>query len=81
MPRAKQYLAGAISLNSVQMNASRVIGPAIGGLLFTQFGAAWVFALATRRATWLSSWPCGWRLPAPLGSATQGPHRLLEGFR
>jgi MFS family permease len=38
-------LAGAISLNSAQMNGSRVIGPAIGGLLFAQYGASWVFAL------------------------------------
>lgn len=38
-------LAGAISLNSAQMNGSRVIGPAIGGLLFAQYGAPWVFTL------------------------------------
>lgn len=38
-------LAGAISLNSAQMNGSRVIGPAIGGLLFAQYGAPWVFSL------------------------------------
>lgn len=38
-------LGGAISLNSAQMNGSRVIGPAIGGLLFAQYGAPWVFVL------------------------------------
>lgn len=38
-------LNGAISLNSTQMNASRVIGPALGGVLFAAFGVAWVFAL------------------------------------
>ncbi len=38
-------LAGAISLNSAQMNGSRVIGPAIGGFLFAQYGASWVFLL------------------------------------
>ncbi len=38
-------LAGAISLNSAQMNGSRVIGPAIGGLLFAQYGASWVFII------------------------------------
>ncbi len=36
-------LAGAISLNSVNMNLSRVIGPAIGGILYAQIGVAWVF--------------------------------------
>lgn len=38
-------LAGAISLNSTQMNASRVIGPAIGGVLFAAHGAPVVFRL------------------------------------
>lgn len=36
-------LSGAISLNSAQMNGSRVIGPAIGGLMLSAFGPAWVF--------------------------------------
>jgi predicted MFS family arabinose efflux permease len=36
-------LPGAISLNSVQMNASRVIGPVIGAGLDTVFGASAVF--------------------------------------
>ncbi len=38
-------LAGAISLNSAQMNGSRVIGPAIGGFLFASYGASWVFII------------------------------------
>jgi len=37
-------LGGAISLNSAQMNASRVIGPAVGGVVFHAAGPAWVFA-------------------------------------
>ena len=37
-------LSGAISLNSAQMNASRVIGPAIGGVAFHFVGPSWVFA-------------------------------------
>jgi MFS family permease len=37
-------LPGAISLNSAQMNASRVIGPVIGGVAFHFIGPAWVFA-------------------------------------
>jgi MFS family permease len=36
-------LSGAISLNSAQMNGSRVLGPAIGGLMLSAFGPAWVF--------------------------------------
>jgi len=37
-------LSGAISLNSAQLNGSRVIGPPIGGLLLHAFGPSWVFA-------------------------------------
>ncbi|HEX3981740.1 MAG TPA: MFS transporter, partial [Acidimicrobiales bacterium] len=37
-------LPGAISLNSAQMNASRVIGPVIGGVAYHYVGPAWVFA-------------------------------------
>jgi len=40
----REDLPGAISLNSAQMNASRVIGPVIGGLLYSAIGPAWVFA-------------------------------------
>jgi MFS family permease len=36
-------LPGAISLNSAQMNASRVIGPVIGGVLYSVIGPAWIF--------------------------------------
>jgi MFS family permease len=36
----RQDLAGAISLNSAQMNGSRVIGPVIGSALYVRFGAS-----------------------------------------
>ena len=36
-------LPGAISLQSAQMNLSRVIGPAIGGVAFAAVGPSWVF--------------------------------------
>jgi len=39
----KDDLPGAIALNSTQMNASRVVGPAIGGIAFATVGPAWVF--------------------------------------
>ncbi|MBM3673776.1 MAG: MFS transporter [Actinobacteria bacterium] len=76
-------LSGAVSLQSVQMNLSRVIGPAIGAPLYTTFGAAPVFAinavtylfavaglLLARYAT---------RNPEPMdGSPVE---KLLSGFR
>jgi MFS family permease len=40
----RRDLAGAISLNSAQMNGSRVIGPIIGGFVLHEYGPSWVFA-------------------------------------
>jgi len=39
----KKDLVNAIALNSAMVNSTRVIGPAIGGLLLASFGAAWCF--------------------------------------
>jgi MFS family permease len=36
-------LANAIALNSTMMNGSRIIGPAIGGILIAAFGEGWCF--------------------------------------
>jgi MFS family permease len=40
-----QDLANAISMNSIQFNLARIIGPTLGGLTYTAFGATWCFAL------------------------------------
>jgi MFS family permease len=41
----REDLPGAVSLQSVQMNLSRVIGGAIGGALYAVLGIEWVFAI------------------------------------
>src|SRR6478735_4093902 len=41
----REDLPGAVSLQSVQMNLSRVIGPAIGAPLYAAFGVGTVFAV------------------------------------
>lgn len=41
----KKDLVNAIALNSAMVNSTRVIGPAIGGILLATFGAAWCFLL------------------------------------
>jgi predicted MFS family arabinose efflux permease len=41
----KENLPNAIALNSIQFNLGRVIGPALGGITLTAFGAAWCFGL------------------------------------
>jgi MFS family permease len=38
-------LSNAIALNSIQFNLARIIGPTIGGVAYTVFGATWCFAL------------------------------------
>jgi MFS family permease len=41
----REDLSGAVALVSVQMNLSRVIGPPIGALIYSRFGASPVFAI------------------------------------
>ncbi len=38
-------LSNAIAMNSIQFNLARVLGPALGGLAYTTFGATWCFTL------------------------------------
>jgi MFS family permease len=79
----REDLPGAISLNSAQMNGSRVIGPIIGAYLFVRVGEGWVFtvnALSYLLVIWslLSV-----RLPDPVPdtSGQKGIRRLLSGFQ
>lgn len=41
----KKDLVNAIALNSAMVNSTRVIGPAVGGILLAFFGAGWCFLL------------------------------------
>jgi predicted MFS family arabinose efflux permease len=38
-------ISNAIALNSIQFNLARVLGPMVGGIALTKFGAAWCFGL------------------------------------
>jgi MFS family permease len=40
-----QDLANAISMNSIQFNLARIVGPTLGGLAYTVLGTTWCFAL------------------------------------
>lgn len=79
----RRDLAGAISLQSVNLNASRVIGPAIGGIILGLSGPATVFALnalsfsAILFVVWRLRFP-----PVPTDpNAERGLRRLSGGFR
>jgi MFS family permease len=79
----KQDLPGAISLNSAQMNGSRVIGPIIGAYLFTAVGEGWVFtvnALSYLLVIW-SLLSVRLPAPAPDTSGLTGIRKLLSGFQ
>ncbi len=78
----RKDLAGAISLNSAQMNGSRVIGPVIGSALYARFGADWVFmgnAASYRLVIW-SLLSVRLPEPAPDTSGLRGLRRLGAGF-
>src|SRR5438874_11846416 len=41
----RHHLAGALALNGVAMNASRIIGPILAGAIIASLGSPYVFAL------------------------------------
>jgi MFS family permease len=81
----REDLPSAVALNSAQFNLSRIIGPAIGGLLFGAIGIAgcyfWNSAsfLAVIGALWLLRMP-PWRAPDGL-SARDVWRQLVAGVR
>ena len=76
-------LAGAISLNSAQMNGSRVIGPVIGSAVYFRFGAEWAF-VGNAASYLLVIWSLlSVRLPPPTPdtSGVRGIRRLGSGLQ
>jgi MFS family permease len=79
----RDELSGAISLNSAQMNGSRVVGPVIGAALYASTGASLVFLL-NAASYLLVIWALlTVRLPEPTQdpAGQQGLRRLLAGFQ
>ncbi|HEY3139750.1 MAG TPA: MFS transporter [Acidimicrobiales bacterium] len=76
-------LAGAVSLNSTQMNLSRVIGPAIGGVLNSLVGASAVFVGNAASYLFVIGALLTVQLPAPIvdHTASKGIRALGDGFR
>lgn len=79
----REHLTNAVSLNSTLVNAARIIGPAVAGLLIVGVGIAWCFLvnglsyLALVIALRLMN--TSELRPAEVPPRT--PHQLLEGFR
>jgi MFS family permease len=77
----RRDLAGAISLNSVQMNASRVIGPVIGSTIYAHTGPSWVFVLNAASFGFVIASLLRVTLPPAPDTGSQGLHRLVDGVR
>jgi MFS family permease len=76
----RKDLAGAISLNSANMNLSRVIGPAIGGVVYAKVGAPWAFVGNSVSYLVLIGALAITELPTVRRGTLKGWRRLLEGF-
>lgn len=77
-----ENIKAAVSLNSIQTNGSRVIGPAVGGLLASTVGFAEVFAI--NGFAYLAVLFAIARTPIPASTATAGASfadRVFGGFR
>ena len=78
----KKDMAGAVSLNSVNMNLSRVIGPAIGSAIYHAYGISWVFIGNAISYAFIIGALLSVKLPKVNidPSAPSGIRRLLGGF-
>jgi predicted MFS family arabinose efflux permease len=76
----RNELTGAVSLNSANMNLSRVIGPAIGGVIYAKVGASWAFVTNAASYLVLIGVLVTVRLPAVRRVTGHGWRRLLDGF-
>lgn len=79
----REDLPGAIALTSVQINLSRVIGPAIGAALYTRTGPSAVFAINAGTYLFAVAGLLIARYPRRMGAvvAERGFARLASGFR
>ena len=79
----REDLTGAVALTSVQMNLSRVIGPAIGALIYSRLAAGPVFAINAVTYLFAVTGLLWARYPryAAASTSPRGEHHLLSGVR
>jgi MFS family permease len=79
----REYLANAVTLNSVMVNAARAVGPAIAGVMIATIGSGWCFLLNGLSFGFvlfaLSMMDKDELRPAPRTERLRG--QLIEGFR
>ena len=76
-------LPNAIALNSALVNGSRMIGPAIGGVLIAAFGEGWCFALDAASYIFVVGSLIAMHVPLAVKAADRTPiiTALTAGFR
>jgi MFS family permease len=76
-------LGNAIALNSTMVNASRIVGPSVGGLLIAAVGEGWCFAVDAVAYLAVIASLLAMRLPqvAPRALGTRVREELMSGFR
>ena len=77
----ERNLQAAVAMNSVQTNGARVIGPAIGGFLTSQFGFAEVFALNGLSYLVVIIVLARLDIPNPTPATRSFSDRIFGGFR
>lgn len=77
VPRTE--LPAAVALGSVALNASRAVGPALGGVLVGAFGAGWVFLLNAASFLGVLAVLYRWRRTVP--ESTLPPEDVLGALR
>lgn len=82
MVNDREDLSNAIALNSTMLSGSRLIGPAIGGILLATVGAGFCFLYDSLSYVAAIAALCGMRLtPQPAESQTSGTwQKLKEGL-
>jgi MFS family permease len=75
---AREQLVSAVALNSVSINASRSVGPAIGGAVVAAFGAAAGFFLSA--AASVSGFYVAWRQPQVGSSGFTSTERVVDAM-
>lgn len=79
MVGSREHLPNAIALNSLMMNASRLIGPALAGVVLAFAGEAWCFLLNAVSYLAVLASLAAMRLAA--APPARGAHNWLAGLR
>jgi MFS family permease len=83
MVEDRAHLPNAIALNSALVNGSRMIGPAVGGLLIAAVGEGWCFALDALSYIFVIGSLLMMKVTLPTSAAERAPVivALAEGYR